>query len=369
MLQFLASTSTLNIGWLTLLIIGTKAYNTPPLFFIGGFMLAGTALYGMTLRKEALQFVFLVGGLGVLSAGLHGMTFWHVRQIIAFTASAVVWIYLYQQASYRDIFTLRNSQWMVVIYGAFMVLVLAEKYLLGSARLTYIVSSIFAIDPVWLSGYVQAAAPRLSYFSVEPSSAACAIAGVIMPYIAARAAARPSVEAYVWLGISCMILYFAEGLTSQLFILYTFGFLLLPRQATFFIPIVFAGILALALSFMQVLNDHNYLNFMLKQWFGGIYSRLDQGLSNGSYLSRIGTWFIAAREFANSPIYGQGIGGSGADMFNLAQSGLDVFFTDVQSGTRWSMAAPMFSMRKWFGAFPANWGSPVWRFSCGTRKR
>jgi hypothetical protein len=132
--------------------------------------------------------------------------------------------------------------------------------------------------------------------------------------------------------LAAIVLYFAEGLTGQIILLFAIGFIFAPRLATYALPCALGIAAIVVFSLSKVLVDRTALIDFLVNSFGGIYGRVDQGLESGSYISRLGSYFTGAQTFLEAPWFGQGFGGSGANFFNLANQGYDVVFTGEQQG-------------------------------------
>ncbi|MFZ1989598.1 MAG: hypothetical protein WAW96_07470 [Alphaproteobacteria bacterium] len=333
MLQFLIGLSYVNIAWLLGSSMQRAVYNLPPLSIVAALALLGTGFYSFKLKSEAFWFLLIVSVFGVSAALYHGLTIWHVRQILAFGAAAAVWMFLYQVGSKRDIITMSTTATLLTIYAVFALIEVTERVLFNSAVLGYVVGSIFSYHPDTIVNYTLSnAIPRLSYFSNEPSSAAYAIAAVIMPYIAANAVVEKSRRSLALLAIASFVLYMAEGVTSEVLLLFTISFVIFPRLTVIGVPAVMATVLIGVIGASSLIEDRQDLIRFLLGTFGGISSRIDVGFESGSYLSRLSNWFIGAKTFLQAPIFGQGFGGTGANFFGLVNSGYDLIYTAEQQG-------------------------------------
>lgn len=324
MLQFIIGLSSLNVSWLFAgLFGGFRFYNSPALFFVGAVALCRNRFYSIT----ALAIVGAVAGIGLLAAAMRGFGPWHLRQFVAFVAAATGWIFVYHFARYRDVFTMRRTLVILGAYVTYLLLVLAENSF-GSNGIAYAVSCVFAYECGATAGY--AAALRMPYFSTEASSAAIAIAATIMPFICATAAIRRNAVAYMLLAVALVVLYFAEGLTSQVLVLYSIAFVLLPRISVLAVPVLMVLIITVSASVSYVLEEQGAVIELVQAWFGGYSARVDLGIETGSYPSRIMNWMIGARAFTESPLLGTGIGGTQSYFYELYNAGFAVTMFEEQ---------------------------------------
>ena len=340
MLQFLLSSSSLNINWLIAPVVGLTAYNCPILFFLALAGIANARLYNMNLSKELLIFIFVLSVIGVSSAVMDGFTGMHNRQIGVFYIAAVCWLFVFETARRKDIMTMRNTKIILAVYFCYLVVVLIERSIYAQSWVAYLISNIFA--PYTLAnfgGYVTSG--RLPYFSSEPSMAACAIAGVIMPYLVADWRVSRSFERLLLVLVACVVLYFAEGLTSRLLIAYTLGFVFIGEWAIVGTVGLMGVVLAYAFTSRDVIVDRSTFTNLLMGTFGGRSERIDAGLRSGSYISRLFNWFLGMRAFLDAPILGHGFGGTAVYLVRSVGGGtIDALVTSDQVGWYRGMLAP-----------------------------
>ena len=320
MLQFFLSSSSLNINWLIDSVVGLSAYNSPILFFIAVIGLIYYRGFNLRLQKDMVSFIGVVAAIGVFAALTDGFTNQHGRQLIVLAVAATCWIFIYEVSIRRDIMTLKNTQVILGIYLVYLVVVILETRISGQSHVAYAISSIFAPYSVTLfGGYV--AAGRLPYFSSEPSMAACAVAGCIMPYIAANLRLNPSIKTGTLFALTCLVLYFAEGMTSRLLIAYSVGFIVLGEWAIIGVLGLMATVVSFAFLNRDIVVDRSLFTSVLWGTFGGRSERIDGGLRSGSYVSRLFNWFLGMRAFLDAPLLGHGIGGTGAYLLRSVGAG------------------------------------------------
>ncbi len=317
MIQFLIGTSNLNVSWLGA-FLGGRFYNAPPLFFVGMLILLGTGFYSFKLRPEMLRFVAIIGALGTAAGLLHGFDSWHLRQSIAFLAAAVIWIFVYQEGWRRDIYTLERTKVLLVVYFVYVVLVKIES-VMGTAIVPYAISCVFSYTCGGNVDYL--AAGRLSFFSEEPSAAALAIVASLMPFLCANAVVNRTWKAFGLAMLGLFVLHYAEGMTAQALMVFSFGFILWPRLAVLAVPVSMMLIAGIAVGVSHVLGEPGGVQYLVQNWLGGIYSRVDAGIESGSYVGRAMNWLIGARAFISAPLTGLGIGGTQSYFFTLDNAG------------------------------------------------
>lgn len=320
MLQFFLSSSSLNINSIIDQVVGLRAYNSPILFFIAVIGLVYYRGFGLRLQKDMISFVGVVAAIGMFAALTDGFTAQHGRQITVLAIAATCWIFVYELSLRNDIMTLRNTQVILGVYAVYLVVVMLEHQLTGGSQLAFAVSSIFAPYSVTrFGGYV--AAGRLPYFSSEPSMAACAVAGCIMPFIAADLRVNPSIRTGALFVLTCVVMFFAEGMTSRLLIAYSLLFIVMGEWAIAPVLGLMGSVAVFAFFNREVVVDRSLFTNLLWGAFGGRSDRIDDGLRSGSYVSRLFNWFLGMRAFLDAPLLGHGLGGTGAYLLRSVGSG------------------------------------------------
>lgn len=329
MRQFLIGVTAVNVLWIINTITGLTTYNITPMFFVAIIALTYKKFYFHALRMEAIRPMIIIGLIGAIGIVQNEFVYYQNRQFIVYIVASITWYYIYHSAYEKDIITLKNTYKILTLYSSFLVIYLLENFVSDTQIVVQAIGSVFSIHPDAVVNYADA--DRLSYFSNEPSLAALAIPATIMPFLVANVIITRTPRAYLIFSIALLILYFAEGMTAQIQIAFAISFIIMPRLSIIALPVLVLIVYMSLFSYNNVLSDSLYMADLLWNAFGGQYDRIDSGLSSGSYISRLGTYFIGFDAFIKSPVLGQGFGGTAAHFLDLDKMGFDVLFTVEQN--------------------------------------